>query len=72
LTLDLEGINRLVRDYELESKALKDELFKICWYMRGGVPPSEAYMLTYEDREIIGKIIEKNLEIAKETGQPFF
>ena len=40
--------------------------------MRGGVPPSEAYMLTYEDREIIGKIIEKNLEIAKETGQPFF
>ncbi len=40
--------------------------------MRGGMPPSEAYMLTYEDREIIGKIIEKNLEITKESGQPFF
>ncbi len=40
--------------------------------MRGGVPPSEAYMLTFEDREIIAKIIEKNFEVAKETGQPFF
>jgi len=37
-----------------------------------GMPPSEAFMLSFEDREVIGKIIEKNLEIAKETGQPFF
>jgi hypothetical protein len=72
LALDLEGINKLVVEYEQESKALKDELFRICWYMRGGIPPSEAYLLTYEDREIISKIIEKNLEITKESGQPFF
>ncbi len=72
MTLDIDGINRLVNEYDSESKALKDELFKICWFMRGGMPPSEAYMLTYEDREIIGKIIEKNLEITKESGQPFF
>jgi hypothetical protein len=71
LTLDLDGINRLVKDYELESKAIKDELFRICWYMRG-TPLSEAYLLSYEDREIIGKIIEKNLEITKESGHPFF
>lgn len=72
MALDLEGINKLVVEYEQESKALKDELFRICWYMRGGIPPSEAYLLTYEDREIISKIIEKNLEITKESGQPFF
>ena len=71
MTLNLEGINRLVQDYESESRALKDELFKICWYMRG-MPPSEAFMLSFEDREIIGKIIEKNLETTKETGLPFF
>jgi hypothetical protein len=72
LTLDLEGINQLVVEYDRESKALKDELFRICWYMRGAIPPSEAYLLSFEDREIIAKIIEKNLEIAKESGQPFF
>jgi hypothetical protein len=29
-------------------------------------------MLSYEDRVIIGKIIERNLETTKESGLPFF
>ena len=61
----------MVREFEQDSKAIKDEVFKICWYMRG-MPPSEAFMLSFEDREIIGKIIEKNLETTKESGLPFF
>jgi hypothetical protein len=72
LVLSIDGINEMVKDYELESKAIKDELFRICWYMRGGVTYSESLMLSFEDREIISKIIEKNLEITKESGQPFF
>jgi len=71
LALDIDGINQLVDDYDRESKALKEELFRLCWYMRG-MSPAEAYMLSYEDRVIIGKIVEKNLEITKESGQPFF
>jgi len=71
LALDIEGINEVVREYEDESKAIKEELFRLCWYMRG-MSPAEAYMLSYEDRVLIGKIIEKNLEITKETGHPFF
>ena len=72
MVLDIDGINTMVKDYELESKAIKDELFKICWYMRGGVTYSESLMLSYEDREIISKIISKNLEITKESGLNFF
>lgn len=71
MTLDLDGINRLIVEYEQESKALKDEIFRICWYLRG-TPISEAYMLSYEDRVIISRIIEKNLETTKESGLPFF
>jgi hypothetical protein len=69
--LDIEGINKVIVEYEQDSKALKDELFRICWYLRG-TPISEAYMLSYEDRVIIGKIIERNLETTKESGLPFF
>ena len=73
MTLDLEGINKLVVEYDRESKALKDELFRLCWYMRGGITYSEALeIMSNEEREIVGKIIEKNLEITKESGQPFF
>ena len=57
---------------EDETKAIKDELFRFCWYMRGGVTITEAYNLSTEDREIIANIIEKNLEITKKTSLPFF
>ena len=71
MSLDIDGINKVVKEYDNESKALKEEIFKICWFMRGA-SFSEAFTLTYEDRKIIAKIIEGNMEIAKETGQPFF
>lgn len=73
MTLDLAGINKLVVEYERESKALKDEIFRLCWYMRGSISYAENLeLISHEDREILGKIIEKNLEITKESGQPFF
>lgn len=37
-----------------------------------GASFSEAFALTLEDRKIISKIIEGNMEITKETGHPFF
>ena len=40
--------------------------------MRGGLTLSEAYETTPEDREVIAKLIEENLETTKESGLPFF
>lgn len=72
LHLDLDGINKLVQEYEKDTKAIKDNLYRLCWFMRGSLSVSEAYLLTHEDQEIIGKIIEGNLEIAKNSQLPFF
>lgn len=72
LYLDVEGIEKLAKDYEQDTKAIKDELFRLCWYMRGSISISESYLLSPEDREIISKIIEGNLETTKETQLPFF
>lgn len=62
----------LVDRMENETRALKQELFKMCWYMRGGLTMTEAYQLDNTDREIIGNLIRENLEITKESGMPFF
>ena len=70
--LDTDGINKLVKEYEADTKALKEEIFRFSWFMRGGLSFTEAYLLTPEDRELIGKIIESNLEVAKAQGIPFF
>lgn len=40
--------------------------------MRGGLGYDEAYALGYEEREIISKVVEENLETTKKTQMPFF
>lgn len=72
MTLTVEEINALAVEMEEESKAMKTELYKMCWYMRGSLSVDQAFMLDYQDREIIAGIIEKNLETTKETRLPFF
>lgn len=53
-------------------KEIKNELTKICWYMRGGVSYDEAYSMSPEEREIIGTVIKENLETTRKTGLPFY
>ena len=55
-----------------ESKALREEILRLCWYMRGGVTYDEAFMLSQEERSIITKIIKDNMETTKKSGLPFF
>jgi hypothetical protein len=57
---------------EKEIRAAKDELIKMCWFMRGGMTLSEAYETDALDRELIGKLIESNLETTNKTKLPFF
>lgn len=40
--------------------------------MRGGLSYDDAFMLSPEDREVIARLAEDNLEVAKKTQQPFF
>jgi 2-hydroxy-3-keto-5-methylthiopentenyl-1-phosphate phosphatase len=72
LYLDTDGIEKLVKQYESDTKAVKDELMRICWFMRGSISYSESLMLDVYEREIIGKLIKDNLETTKESGMPFF
>ena len=40
--------------------------------MRGGMTLDEAFALGYEEREVVSRLIEENLETTKETKLPFF
>jgi hypothetical protein len=57
---------------EADQKQIKNDIFKLCWYMRGGVTLDEGFALSFEDRKIIANIIEENLETTKKSGMPFF
>lgn len=70
--MDLNEILSEVDRLDKESKAMKVDLLKLCWYMRGGVSIDDVYALSYEDRSLIGDIVKENLETTKKTGMPFF
>ena len=40
--------------------------------MRGAIPIDDGVARSIEDREIVSKIIEENLETTKKSGLPFF
>ena len=65
-------IVKTLKDMENNTKEVRLDLLKICWYMRGGVTYSEASAMSPQEREIVGKLVKENLETTKKTGQPFF
>lgn len=72
MTLDNDAIVNMLDAFDKETKALKDEALRFAWYMRGGLTYSEAMELSNDDRILIRKIIEDNLDTTKKTQLPFF
>jgi len=70
--MDLPEVLREVEKLDKESAALKADLIKMCWYMRGGITIDDAFSMSHEDRVIISDIIKENLETTKKSGLPFF
>ena len=65
-------IIRFLEDMELSSKALKQEVLSLCWYMRGGISYDDAMLLSLDERNIIGDIVKEHMETTKKSGLPFF
>lgn len=42
---------------------------EICWYMKGSVSWEEAWQLTFTDRRMMVKHIEKQLEMEAKRGR---
>ena len=55
-----------------EIDEIKNDIIKICWYMRGGVTMTEAWDLDMSDKKIISNLIKENLDTTKKSGLPFF
>ena len=70
--MDLPEILKEVENLDKESKALKADLMKMCWYMRGGISFDDAFSMSVEERQIVADIVKENLETTKKSGLPFF
>lgn len=54
-----------------EVKRFKLELYRLCWYMRGGININDLlYSLGSEDREIMYDVVKDNIELTKVSRMP--
>lgn len=71
MSLDDKEINSLADRYENEIKQIKDMIYRVCWYMRGGVNSHDLlYDTDIEDQEIMRRIIKENIENTKNAKMP--
>ncbi len=62
----------MIEGYEKEVRAYRDDALRMAWYMRGSISYEDAMQLSFNDRELINKIIKDNIETTEKTKLPFF
>ena len=66
-----EEIEETLVRLDEQVKSFKQELFRISWYMRGGVTVNDLlHIYSSEDREFIYNVINENIESTKVSGLP--
>lgn len=72
LTLDPDGVKRLIERYEKETKEIRRSCLQMSWHLRGGATYEDVLNMSTEEREIINGIIEQHMETTKQSGLPYF
>jgi len=67
-----EDIEEFIESYDKNSKALRNNILKLIWHMRGSVSLEEGFTMSFADRKAINELVKENLETTKTTGLPFF
>ena len=62
----------MVDAMEKDTRNIRLDVLKLCWYMRGGVTYEEAMQMSQQERGIINDIVKDNMETTKKSGLPFF
>ena len=62
----------MVDAMDKETRNIRLDVLKLCWYMRGGVTYEEAMNMSQTERAIINDIIKDNYETTKKSGLPHF
>lgn len=66
-----EKIRDIIKRLDNQVKEIKEEVFKISWFMRGGVNSEDLFWkYGIEERRIMSEIIKTNMENTKNSKMP--
>ena len=71
MSLSDSEVEKFLIRLDAEVSKIKEELFRISWYMRGGVTVKDLlHLYSHDDLTIFSKIIGENIENTKNTQMP--
>jgi len=56
--------------YRKKLETLHKSLYKLTWYMRGGISISEIHEMPSNHISFLNEIIQENFEMSKKAGTP--
>lgn len=62
----------MIENMEQEAKSIREECFRLAWYMRGGITYDNVLLLSQTERAMIASLAKENLETTKKTNLPYF
>ena len=60
----------MLKQFDTEADNHKTQLFKLVWYMRGGINLDQAFMLSQKDQKLIFEVISDNIKNTEKSGMP--
>lgn len=66
-----EKLSDLIDSYIKDGISLREQIVEICYFMQGGIELNTAWGMSFEDREVAVKIINKRLKEKNPGGKEY-
>ena len=66
-----EDLSDLIDSFTKDTRALKEQILEICYFMQGGLEYNSAWGMSFEDREIAIGVINRRLKEKNPNGKEF-
>jgi hypothetical protein len=66
-----EKLSDLIDSYIKDGIALKEQIADICYHMEGGIEWNSAWGMSFEDREIVIKVVNRRLKEKNPGGKDY-
>ena len=71
MLLQPDELGDLIETYTRDSASLKEQIIELCYFMNGGIDLNSAWGMSFEDREIAVKVINRRLKEQSPGGKEY-
>ena len=66
-----DDLGAMIQSYIKDGAALKEQIADICYFMKGGIEWNSAWGMSFEDREIVVKVLNKRNKEQNPGGKEY-